>query len=137
MTGEFKGDMSPQQTWDALSEDDSAVLVDVRTRAEWTYVGGPDLSELGKEVIQVEWLTFPTNQPNTNFLAELTAQVQPDQPVYLLCRSGVRSKAAAALLAQHGYTTYNIATGFEGPLNSDSHRLVSGWKADGLPWVQG
>lgn len=130
-------DVSPAHTWRALSADPRAVLLDVRTAAEWTFVGLPDLSEINGEVLTVEWQTFPGMARNPDFLAQVTARVTPDRPVYLLCRSGVRSRHAGELLAAHGYTPYNIADGFEGPLDAAGRRTVAGWKVDGLPWRQG
>jgi rhodanese-related sulfurtransferase len=138
MSGKFVGDVTPQQAWDDIAGNSDAALVDVRTHAEWSFVGLPDLSELGREVVTVEWQTFPGMTHNSEFLAQLARQdVSPDRPVYLLCRSGVRSRHAAQHLAQHGYTTFNISDGFEGPLDSDGRRgTVAGWKADGLAWKQ-
>jgi rhodanese-related sulfurtransferase len=137
MAGQFLGDISPTQTWQALQNDVDAVLIDVRTRAEWTYVGGPDLSGLNKTVGQVEWLTFPAMKQNPRFLQDFRAlRITPQQTVYLICRSGVRSRHAAELLAKHGYTTWNVADGFEGQIDGNSHRGVGGWRAEGLPWKQ-
>ncbi len=138
MAGRFVGDVSPQEAWRALSENPRAVLVDVRTRAEWNYVGVPDLASLGRPVILVEWQGYPGGERNPDFTGELLARgVEPDQPVYLLCRSGVRSTAAAGVLAAHGFETYNVADGFEGALDAAGHRGGrGGWKASGLPWKQ-
>ncbi len=137
MRGQFLGDVSPGRTWRDLRDRAEAVLVDVRTRAEWAYVGGPDLASLGKPVVQVEWLVFPTMENNPGFLEELRERgVTPDRTIYLICRSGVRSRQAAELLALHGYSTYNVADGFEGQLDADGHRGVGGWRAEGLPWRQ-
>jgi rhodanese-related sulfurtransferase len=136
-SGEFRGDVSPRQAWHALQSEPDAVLVDVRTYAEWAYVGGPDLSPLRKPVVRVEWLLFPTMLENTHFVPELQAQgIRPTQPVYLICRSGARSRQAAEVLAAQGYTTYNVADGFEGHLDANGHRGLGGWRADGLPWQQ-
>ena len=135
--GQFLGDVSPGRTWRDLRDRAEAVLVDVRTRAEWAYVGGPDLASLGKPVVQVEWLMFPTMENNPGFLEQLRERgVMPDRTIYLICRSGVRSRQAAELLALHGYATYNVADGFEGQLDADGHRGVGGWRAEGLPWRQ-
>ena len=136
--GRFVGDISSAQTWQALQNHPEAVLVDVRTRAEWTFVGGPDLATLGKSVIQVEWQLFPNMDRNPRFVRELqTRGITPHQPVYLICRSGIRSRDAAELLAERGYTTYSVTDGFEGPINDHGHRGASGWRAEQLPWKQG
>ena len=137
MSGRFVGDISSVQTWQALQNQPEAVLVDIRTRAEWKYVGGPDLSSLGKSLIQVEWQVFPSMERNPRFLRELQAEgVTPGQVIYLICRSGIRSRDAAEFLAVRGYTTYNVAEGFEGPLDDNDHRGASGWRAERLPWKQ-
>jgi rhodanese-related sulfurtransferase len=134
----YAGDIAPRQAYDLLAQDRDAVLVDVRTRAEWNYVGAPDLRALGKELVQLEWQRYPDGAPNRAFLEELAAAgVGPDRTVLFLCRSGVRSAAAAETAARAGYTqAYNVAEGFEGPLDADGHRGASGWRAAGLPWRQ-
>ncbi|MES2878384.1 MAG: rhodanese-like domain-containing protein [Pseudomonadota bacterium] len=134
---QFKGDVSPLDTWTALAQTAGATLVDVRTQSEWTFVGGPDLSSLNKPVHRIEWQKFPGMARNEAFVDEVRAAgIQKDQPIYLLCRSGVRSTAAGMALAEHGYTTYNIVGGFEGLLGPDGHRGVGGWRAAALPWKQ-
>ena len=138
MTGRFVGDVTCVETWRALAATPEAVLVDVRTRAEWAYVGVPDLAALGRPLIQVEWQRFPGGMRNPDFVEEVKARgIGPEQPVYLLCRSGVRSAAAAEALAAEGYTTHNIADGFEGQIDGAGHRgQLGGWKVAGLPWAQ-
>ena len=138
MTGMVE-DVAPRQAFQALADDPDAQLVDVRTEAEWTYVGLPDLQALGKRVLLVQWQTFPSGAPNRDFIGQLgAAGLAPAHPIYFLCRSGVRSLAAAGLAEQAGYrTVFNVADGFEGPSDADGHRgQVAGWKADALPWRQ-
>lgn len=122
-----------------LQEEPSAVLVDVRTVAEWSYVGLPDLSELGKLPILVEWQTFPDLAVNPAFV-ENVARAAPDAAASLifLCRSGARSGSAAMAMAARGYgRCFNLSGGFEGNPDGDRHRgQLNGWKAAGLPWVQ-
>ncbi|MEI8396737.1 MAG: rhodanese-like domain-containing protein [Rhodospirillaceae bacterium] len=139
MSGQFIGDVSPQQSRQGLIEDPRSVMIDVRTAAEWAYVGGPDLSDIGRRLLRIEWQSFPSGQRNPNFVEEVTGNGIPvETPVYLICRSGIRSRAAAQLLAECGYTTYNVSDGFEGPLDAAGHRgALGGWKAEGLPWKQG
>jgi rhodanese-related sulfurtransferase len=130
--------LTPRQAWDLLSADPGAALVDVRTRAEWSYVGVPDLGPLGRAAVLVEWVGYPDGEPNPAFLDELAAAgVETAAPVLFLCRSGVRSKAAAAAARSAGYAkVYNVTEGFEGPLDGAQHRGGAGWKAAGLPWRQ-
>lgn len=134
----YAGDVTPAQAWQALTDDLRAVLVDVRTRAEWAYVGLPDLRPLGRDVLQIEWATYPDGSVNRGFTTELEAAgVERDQPVYFLCRSGVRSIAAAETATRDGWeTSHNVLEGFEGPHGPDQRRTVAGWKVAGLPWVQ-
>ncbi len=137
---EYAGDIPPTRAWEILAAESKAFLVDVRTPAEWAYVGVPDLSGLGKKPVFVPWALFPGMQINPHFADEVAAAgVPPDAPVVFLCRSGVRSRSAAIALTARGYgPCYNVATGFEGNHDALRHRgTVSGWKVDGLPWVQG
>ena len=135
----YAGDLSPAEAFALLGERPDAVLVDVRTKAEWSFVGTPDLSGLGRPVLLAEWLTFPDGARNPGFLAELTdGGVAKEAPVVFLCRSGVRSVAAAEAATAAGFTAaYNISEGFEGPSDDAGHRgTAAGWKARGLPWRQ-
>ncbi len=133
-------DVSPSQAWEQLKSNPDARLVDVRTQPEWTYVGVPDLTETSKQIVLLSWQVYPTNARNEAFAQQLAAQgVKPETPLYLLCRSGVRSKAAGEFLTEQGYSQcFNIQDGFEGPADDKRHRgAKAGWKASGLPWIQG
>ena len=135
----YAGDVEPVAAYEAVKDDPDAVLVDVRTRPELAYVGYPDLSGIGKQIVPIEWQVFPTGQQNPDFVRELEARgIAREQPVYFICRSGQRSMYAAALATAAGWeTAYNVAHGFEGPVGPEGHRgAVSGWKVDGLPWRQ-
>jgi len=140
MSANYAGDLTPQQAWDLLTADERAVLVDVRTDAEWRYVGVPDTSSLGRRPALIEWSTYPSGQPNPDFVASLAAVgLAPgdERPVLFLCRSGVRSVAAATAVTAAGYgPAYNVLEGFEGNVGPDGHRGAQGWRAAGLPWKQ-
>lgn len=132
-------DIAPAETWAALLNEPAARLVDVRTDAEWAYVGVPDITSTGQRIVLVAWQAFPTMAVNPNFVHGLReAGVTPDHHVYFICRSGVRSVAAAQAAHAEGYAhVFNVADGFEGPADAAGHRgQVSGWKASGLPWMQ-
>jgi rhodanese-related sulfurtransferase len=133
---DYAGDLSVAEAWALLEKEPAARLVDVRTQAEWNFVGLPDLSPLGREAELVEWQMFPTMQVNPDFVEQ--AGGDKDAPVLFLCRSGARSRNAAIALTRAGYTrAYNIAGGFEGDLDGERHRgNRNGWKAAGLPWKQ-
>ncbi|NNG40588.1 rhodanese-like domain-containing protein [Flexivirga sp. ID2601S] len=133
----YAGDVTPQQAYDALRDDPDAVLVDVRTQAEWTYVGVPDLSPIGKRVVCVEWQDFPAGAQNARFVDDVREANAAGGAVYLLCRSGARSVAAAEALSAAGVgPAYNVVDGFEGNLDEHGHRALAGWKVAGLPWRQ-
>lgn len=135
----YTGDVTATAAWDALQEDQTAVLVDVRTQAEWAFVGLCNLSGVGKSPLLVSWQEFPHMQINAAFAETLIQQGIPkDSPIYFLCRSGVRSQSAASAMVAAGYSKcYNILGGFEGDVDQDGHRgVMGGWKAAGLPWQQ-
>lgn len=120
-----------------LSDNPQAVLVDVRTDAEWRFVGVPDLSSLGRDAVFIEWNTS-AGQRNQNFLADLKGQLPEESgPVVFLCRSGNRSIGAAEIATEAGIEpSYNVLDGFEGNLDALGHRGETGWRAVGLPWKQ-
>ncbi|MSP05281.1 MAG: rhodanese-like domain-containing protein [Acetobacteraceae bacterium] len=129
----------PVQVWEALQSDPEAVLVDVRTDAEWNFVGVPDVSGLGKETRLIPWQIYPSMKANGGFVQQLRdAGLVERHRVYFICRSGVRSLAAAVAAQNAGFAhAFNVADGFEGPVDADGHRgAVAGWKADALPWRQ-
>lgn len=139
----YAGDLSVEDAYAVLSKDEKSVLVDVRTQPEWTYVGVPDLGALGKATIFQEWNVYPSMQVAADFaprlVAALTARgADRSTPVLFLCRSGVRSRAAAIALADAGWARcYNVAEGFEGDLDAARRRGArGGWRAKGLPWTQ-
>ncbi len=133
-------DVAPEQAWQALANNPDAHLVDVRTEAEWTYVGLPELSMLNKRVLLIAWQAFPSGATNPLFLQQLAdAGLTRAHEIYFICRSGARSLAAAETASAAGYgQVYNVADGFEGPPDQQGHRGgVAGWKASELPWRQG
>lgn len=134
----YAGDLTPSDAWKVLAEDPAAVLVDVRTHAEWVYVGVPDLSGIGKQVVLVQWQSYPDGARNGAFVEQLReAGVGPGTTAVFLCRSGVRSVAAAEAATASGLgPSYNVLDGFEGPSDAEGHRGVQGWRSEGLPWRQ-
>jgi rhodanese-related sulfurtransferase len=109
-----------------------ARLVDVRTQPELAYVGRIP------GALAIEWQTLPGSRPNPEFIAELAASVGKDEPVMFICRSGVRSHAAAEAALQAGWReAYNVLEGFEGDKDAEQHRNTkNGWRKAGLPWTQ-
>jgi len=132
-----------ETAWKGLTSSPRSQLVDVRTRAEWTYVGIPDLGPVGKRAVLVEWQAFPDQTIDPRFVERLAGElkalgVQMEDDLFFICRSGTRSLAAAKAMAEAGFRKcHNVASGFEGPLDDERHRgSVDGWKAAGLPWQQ-
>jgi len=135
----------PQEAMECLKSEPHTVLVDVRTKAEWSFVGYPDLDEIDKKVIRIEWLALPEMSVNPEFTGELFSRFGdrfPDK-IFFLCRSGVRSLDAADyvadILGEIGRKTQciNVTEGFEGDVDQDRHRgNVNGWKKRGLAWRQ-
>ena len=131
--------VSPGRVWEALKSDPHAQLVDVRTDAEWNFVGLPDLAPAGKQAVLIPWQVYPSMQRNGGFVDQLKeAGFTPEHHIYFICRSGQRSFAAAQAAQEAGFPhAYNVADGFEGAVDGGGHRgVVAGWKAEGLPWRQ-
>ena len=142
-TPAYAGDLHPAEAYRLLSESSSAVLIDVRTRPEWAYVGAPDLSALDKDTVFLEWQTYPSMQRDGAFadrLADMLAKagVVRGSSLLFICRSGARSRDAAISMTASGWSPcFNVAEGFEGALDPAGHRnTVGGWRVGGLPWKQ-
>jgi rhodanese-related sulfurtransferase len=132
--------VDPLQAHAQIAADPLAVLIDVRSRMEFDYVGHP----IG--ALHVPWKEFPEWQVNPGFVDAVRELLRADggvasvdRPVYLLCRSGARSLAAGEELVRQGFRrVYNIEEGFEGEKDAENHRnTISGWRFRGLPWEQG
>lgn len=127
----YGGALTPAEAHEVWRNAPGAKLVDVRTRAEWDYVGRIP------GAVEIEIVTYPGGRPNPGFMAELESKVDKTAPVLFICRSGGRSHNAAMLAAQAGYTAYNVLEGFEGDRDAGGHRnTVGGWRVAGLPWSQ-
>lgn len=136
----YAGDLTPEQAWELLTDDPDAVLVDVRTEAEWRFVGIPDPSAVDRPLYLIEWVSTSGN-PNPDFVGQLKTALEErgrhDAPVIFVCRSGQRSIGAAIAATAAGIApAFNVLDGFEGHLDEHGHRGGSGWRAVGLPWRQ-
>ena len=141
--GAYAGDIDVSTAWAGLANKAEATLIDVRTKAEWSYVGVPVLASIGKATVFVEWDDFATGGLVPDFIGRLKTElaklgVGPEAPLYFICRSGNRSRQAAVQATAAGYArAFNIAHGFEGRLDPERHRGTrESWKGEGLPWVQ-
>ena len=125
----YAGALTPKEAYAVLQLAPGAKLVDVRTRAEWDWVGRIPGTE------EIEWMSYPGNHPNSHFLTQLKHQVDAEALVMFICRSGVRSHQAASLANEAGYNAYNVLEGFEGDKDAHGQRgKVGGWRHAGLPW---
>lgn len=129
----YNGALTPKEAQEVLQLAPIARLVDVRTRAEWDWVGRVP------HAIEIEWQGYPGGVPNAHFLDELKHAVTAENMLLFMCRSGARSNAAATAAAAAGFSAcYNVLEGFEGDKDANGHRnSVGGWRANGLPWIQG
>ena len=127
----YAGALTPAEAFALLQSAPGAKLVDVRTRAEWDWVGRIP------GAVEIEWMSYPGNQPNTHFLSQLKHGVDTEALVMFICRSGVRSHHAAALANAAGYgSVFNILEGFEGDKDANGQRgKTGGWRYAGLPWL--
>ena len=100
LPSEYAGDLSVTEAWALLVAEPTAQLLDVRTHAEWRFVGAPELSGIGRKIHFVEWQTFPAMTQNPDFVTKAGEALGSDKkaPVLFLCRSGGRSQAAAAAM---------------------------------------
>ena len=142
--GGYAGEVSAKAAWEALSQSPAATLVDVRSTAEWVYVGVPVLAEIGKAPALIEWDAFPSGELVPDFVGRLRGgarQAAASMPTRRSTSSVVPATAAATRRSLQPLpatrVAYNVALGFEGRLGPDRHRGTAGsWKAEGLPWVQ-
>ena len=128
----YEGLLLPAEAAQLMREDGNAVLVDVRSRAEWEFVGRIP------GAVEIEWKSYPGMLPNAQFRDQLASRVKKDALVMFICRSGGRSHESAMTATQAGFKScFNVLEGFEGDKDASGHRnTVGGWRAAGLPWAQ-
>ena len=125
----YAGDVSPELAYQWVTAGEAA-LVDVRTDAEREWVG------FVPDALPIAWKQWPGMHMNPDFDAAIQAAA-PGKKLVLLCRSGVRSIAAAKRATELGREAYNVLEGFEGDPDAQGHRgRVGGWRMRGLPWRQ-
>ena len=140
--------LTPADADRALAADPSIILIDVRTRAEFQFVGHPTATD---QNIPVRFLDPEMKHDgkkgygmveNPKFADQVAALMAregkgKDDPIFVICRSGGRSARATDKLAALGYTNvWNLVEGFEGGKDkATGQRSVNGWKNAGLPWT--
>lgn len=129
----YKGALTPKEAYAVLQLAPGAKIVDVRTHAEWDWVGHVT------DAVEIEWMRYPELDINPNFVAQLSRQVDKEALVMFICRSGQRSNYAATAATEAGYSDcYNVLEGFEGDRDANDQRgKLGGWRLAGLPWYQG
>ena len=138
----------PVLAYEKLTDCNRSFLVDVRTRAEWSFVGTPVCQSMKNDVIFCEWASFPDMVKKSEFLENLLSHLNLEKSdnIFFICRSGARSFQAAIELSNFlgesgkafsGISCFNVKYGFEGGLSDDAKRGgVNGWKFSNLPWQQ-
>ncbi len=136
--------VDPGEAFEALKLSNNR-LVDVRTDAEWSFVGIPDLKGLPNELICEQWSKYPLMNLNESFVVNIIKKLDLNatEGIYFICRSGARSMHAAAAIKESlknldsKIKCFNVNDGFEGDKSEEGQRgQINGWKLIGLPWVQ-
>ena len=134
----YKRNLLPKMAVERLQNNPQALFVDVRSKAEYKYVGFPENS------ILIPWIDDPDWEPNPEAFSDLVMQELDGREnllnteIILICRSGFRSNEALKCLENKGFTQVShVASGFEGDLDENDHRgNLNGWRHDGMPWSQ-
>ena len=134
----YKRNLLPKIAVEKLQNNPQALFVDVRSKAEYKYVGFPENS------ILIPWIDDPDWEPNPETFSDLVMQELDGREnllnteIILICRSGFRSNEALKCLENKGFTQVShVASGFEGDLDENDHRgNLNGWRHDGMPWSQ-
>ena len=134
----YKRNLLPKMAVERLQSNSQALFVDVRSKAEYKYVGYPENS------ILIPWIDDPDWEPNPEAFSDLVMQELDGREnllnteIILICRSGFRSNEALKCLENKGFTQVShVASGFEGDLDENDHRgNLNGWRHDGMPWSQ-
>jgi len=134
----YKRNLLPKMAVEKLQNNPQALFVDVRSKAEYKYVGFPENS------ILIPWIDDPDWEPNPEAFSDSVMQELDGREnllnteIILICRSGYRSNEALKCLENKGFTQVShVASGFEGDLDENDHRgNLNGWRHDGMPWSQ-
>lgn len=126
--------ITPKQAYDkVISDPESVFIIDVRTQAEYEFVGHVDVPN-GSPNIPYKF--YPDWTVNNNFAAQVAKRYNTDDTLILTCRSGPRAKAASSVLKKAGFKhVLYMSDSFEGPKDKNGHRTVAGWKVNGLPYT--
>ena len=141
-----------KETIELMKKDPKVILVDVRTPAEWQFVGHTHAAQIMIPSVFFKYDGLDEKKPryrsigNDAFVSELEDKAadlgaNSDSTYILMCRSGAtRAQPAAKMLDQYGYKNVYIMTdGFEGSKTKEGDkkgfRLINGWKNSGAEWT--
>ena len=111
-----------------LTKETNSVLLDVRTSEELSEIGRPDGEKIGLKTYFLPIKSGHERSLDKDFIKKFKElNIDKDQKILIICRSGIRSQLAAELLVKENYNCINILDGFEGNCEN------VGWKKAGLP----
>ncbi len=126
-------EISSNTAFDILNSEKESFLIDVRTEYEWTKIGVPNLKEINKTVLFIQWSNIIDINFVENFLSVLKSKFHFNNKLLFICRSGSRSRLASEIAIRNNFKNcYNISDGFEG---LKSNGMIDGWKPQNLPWT--
>jgi rhodanese-related sulfurtransferase len=153
------------EAYDMLNTVPNTYLIDVRTRAEYQFIGHPPTAYLfpyyfwnGTLAKKGENWEYQFSVKNKSFVDEISKKYQKTNNLLIICRDGTRSILAARDLIKSGFkNVYNVRDGFEGPyfpyfedenrhkfyrhlakrnkIPGFNHRRFYGWQWWNLPWT--
>ena len=138
--------LTPADAAAALDAEPGILFLDVRDPIEVSFIGHPVPIDAIVPLMTVK-TEFDEKKggykavPNRDFVKNVEAIAARDgfgksHPIFLMCRSGTRSAAAANILAKAGYSNvWSLVEGFEGDRDKAGMRTVNGWRNAGLPWT--
>lgn len=126
-------EISPSEAFDLAKKADT-YLIDVRTIAEYVYVGHPENAYI---IPLLFWDEKGQRQvPNRDFLRNLASRFKKEDTLVFICRSANRSPVAARMAIGAGYqNVFNVKEGIEGKKDEKGYRTIGGWKNRGLPYT--
>ncbi len=131
--GQGGSDISSETAIEMVRQPDT-YLVDVRTIAEYVFVGHP---EMAYNIPLTFWDERSIqNVANETFIEDIRVRFKPGDTLILICRSGGRSVMAMRMLRREGFQKlFNVQDGFEGRKDSKGLRTLDGWRNTGLPYT--
>ena len=153
------------EAFDMLNTVPDTYLIDVRTRAEYQFIGHPYKAYHfpyfffnSKLVKKDDEYSYAYNSKNEAFTAEISKVFKKTDNILLISRDGTRSALAAKALLGAGFQkVFDVEDGFEGAAFPDfeddkhhkyyrqlakrnkiygfEHRRHYGWQWWGLPWT--